>query len=424
MQRTRLAHRLTLALTLTLAATAGCASQPDRLRAPAQQPIISEHSKKLYALGEQRYAEGAYGAAVALWRQVFLQLPSEAAGDELRHKLVARMAHALTRDYLATGSRARLTDAQRLLERYLAKHEELFGDARAAVKQRWELVGALVEIEQALEAHDARVPPRSTLTDATPKAVSARRYAPRASSAREPSRPPPRSAPAPVERAPVIAGEDGVRVVKVGTPEAPRHKLGFIDNPTARAFFLSPGVHGASAVGTARRSLTPPRVIVRVGALQVRGERLSAATRRDARLRARGAVLTLRPALERCFEQAMGRARRSSAEVTVDFTIQPDGRVARVLISEGVLLDADGDLCLLEAFEQAEADGIGARGRIAARVPLTMLFQGRKSAPGPGASPVQDAADRARAGKSEFCNSASQDNGLDGDIAGGFKCGN
>ncbi len=386
---------LALLASAPLLANAGCADRQTsqhRLRAPHQQPVVTPHAKKLYALAEQRYAEHDYGGAVALWRQVFLQLPSDPSGDALRHKLVARMAHALTQRYTETRDPAPLRAAQGLLTRYLEKHEALFGDGPEGVRARWELVGMLVEIESVLEAgeeqaqeqeqeqaqepepeHDRLAVTRSA--DAPPPKVEAPSLREHDSSDRPSSTPRRRARvgrAAPRQRA--VAGEDGVRVVEVGGQEPTRHKLGFIDNRGARAFMLNPGLNGASVFDTDQRYLHGPRVLVRLGMPGVESAEMSSDDRQRARAHARATVVALRPAIASCFTEAMGRAQSSWTRVTVDFTMLPDGRIERVSISDGVMLDVVGDLCLLESFERARSEYLG-DARVAARVPLTVFFQ-------------------------------------------------
>ncbi|MCA9713131.1 MAG: hypothetical protein KC468_00375 [Myxococcales bacterium] len=411
----RCAARRSLLPVSLLALALACAPASAPPRAPAPQPVITTHAKKLYALAEQRYAARDYVGAAALWRQVFLQLPSDEDGDALRHELVARMAHALTRDYTARGDASSLRAAQGLLERYLAKHEALFGGGPESTRARWELVGLLVDVETALLSHPIRaeVATADASEPATDEGVSSDMLAASSDT--------PRARARARGRAPAVAGEDGVRVIEVGVPEAPRHELGFIDGPGARAFMLHDGLHGASMFHEPRY-LHGPRVLVRLGPPGVSSDADSTRTRREARAQARAAVLALRPAIASCFAQAMGRVPRSWTRVTVDFTMLPDGRLERVRVTDGALLDVDGDLCLLESFEGAHAERPQGSGRIAARVPLTVLYQqafqidpSAASAGGGGGG---------GGGSDALCRGPSSANELNGSIAAGFTCGN
>ena len=83
-----------------------------------------------------------------------LQLPADPSADEVRHKLLARMAYGLLQANAATGDPSYLHDGQAMCELYLAKHEELFGDTEPARAQRGEIYELLYEFDSRLDALD------------------------------------------------------------------------------------------------------------------------------------------------------------------------------------------------------------------------------------------------------------------------------
>jgi len=134
------ASLLPLLLLLACAHAEGAAPRSDRAAA-----------QRIYAVAEQRYAEQAYDEAVSLMRHALLQLPPTAEHDQLRHRLVLRMAHTQLMDFAASGQAAALHDAQQMLTRYLERHEQLFGDGEGARAERGEVYELLHQVETRLE---------------------------------------------------------------------------------------------------------------------------------------------------------------------------------------------------------------------------------------------------------------------------------
>ncbi|MCA9695221.1 MAG: hypothetical protein KC636_36920, partial [Myxococcales bacterium] len=283
-------------LTLTAATLPACASEQTSTEAPAQREPVTTQARRLYMLAEMRLADGDFEGAMVLWRQVFLQLPTSEEGDALRHKLVARMTYGLTEGYLATRDEALLVQAQQLLTRYLAKHEQLFGYGGDAVRERWALGEALLGVEQELARVETgqRPPP-------TPAQLAARQ----------------RQARADELSADEFTLDEGLESrFSVESPKPPKDPLKFLEDESALRFFGHEGLNGGSPFKAgANKPLYGPRILVRIGAPKIADNRLSRELRRTAQARARASVKTIRPVVAACFTQAMGRVPRSWTKV-------------------------------------------------------------------------------------------------------------
>jgi len=353
---------ITTSLGIVFSLLTGCAdvAEDAPLLVPANQPVVKDNARKLYILGEQKFIDGDYEVAFQLWRQVFLQLPSDARGDEFRHKLVGRMAFGLTQGFVATRDPSYLVRAKVLLERYLAKHEVTFGAGPEAVQERWDFVGLLVEIEGALESDlEASDGEKHSEMDLV---TSAERDNPGQNRGRKRNTFENEVMSEPIYRHVVVTP-------KGAAAQADR------DNISARRFF-SGGLTGASMFEDTPDSLHGSRVLVRIGRprLAARAE-ISARESRHTRKDVRTSVASVRPKVAECFGLAMGRVEQSWARLTVDFTIGPSGRIGNVTVSNGIMLDLEGDLCLLEVLESLPRNDEVRDKTIAVRLPLTIFYQ-------------------------------------------------
>ena len=101
------------------------------------------------------------------------------------------------------------------------------------------------------------------------------------------------------------------------------------------------------------------RVLVRAGGLpHPLASDADAPLRRSARQLGLDLIETARPELRRCYEVAMTRDPIMVARVEVQLTVQADGRVSQPRLTDGSLVDAEGDACLAQALDCPDVLGL------------------------------------------------------------------
>lgn len=379
-------RRWCLAISLGLSACAGVG------RGSVAPESGESFARRLYAVGEQRFAEGRADQAVALWRHAITQLPQTAQYDELRHELVLRLGYGQLVAYETTGKLAHLYDGARMLERYVAKHEELFGDRRHAKAERDQVYELLGEIELQI-AKPSRPPGQ---TDAAPLVADT-------------SEPPPfdpflRGIPSQPATLDTSVGEDpqptpmaqrkaweaahpdrswsrpraddrGLeRVVVVDRRKLARPD---INDPVLReALRRWDPFAGAILTAPSIAEIHGPRALVRIGGLARRidgkGERLAAHGL------AAAAIRSARPALRACYDAAFARNPTFVATTEVSFTVEADGSIATPRIVEGSTGDALGDICVLERLAAVKLPATDGREATSVAIPLTFFYEGTR----------------------------------------------
>lgn len=366
-----------------------CAGSGLRARAPESGESVA---RRLYAVGEQRFAEGRADQAVALWRHAITQLPQTAQYDELRHKLVLRLGYGQLVAYETTGKLAHLYDGARMLERYLAKHESLFGGRGHAKAERDQVYDLLGEIEIRI----AKPPRPAGLADAAPVVADASEPPPFDPFLRGiPSRPKtldtsvaedPQPTPMAQRKAWEAAHPDRAwgrpreddrgleRVVIVD-----RRKLAQPDihDPVVReALRRWDPFAGAILTAPSIAQVHGPRALVRIGGLARRtdgqGERLAAHGL------AAAAIRSARPALRACYDAAFARNPSFVATTEVSFTVQADGTIAQPRIVEGTTGDSFGDICVLERLAAVKLPAIEGGEATPVSIPLTFFYEGAR----------------------------------------------
>lgn len=352
---------------------AGCTKAPQTASSPPEattdDPVarsegvaVSPTAARIYVLGEQRYAEGRFDEAVALWGHTMLQLPADPSADEVRHKLLARMGYGLLQAYGATGDPSYLHDGQAMCELYVAKHEELFGDTEEARAQRGEIYELLYEFDSRLDELDPELLEADDEAEAQPSmalaaAVDSRTAAADTSTTAE-------------DDAGWEVDEEGlvrdVRVARIAWADE--------DDPRVRAFLHDPRFTGNSNLDSGRDHVHEERVLVRVGA---RPRPLDGSddlgTRKRARLDGVAVVDAVRPELVRCYEAAVARDPVVAARISVELSIRPDGTVAQARFVDGAVVDAEGDACVAGALHGARISSSGGALRIA--MPIHFFYQ-------------------------------------------------
>lgn len=326
-------------------------------------------AQRIYMVAEERYAAGDFDPAVELMRHALLQLPASPEHDQLRHKLILRMAHTQLRAHAASGQAAQLVDAQQMLTRYLVRHEQLFGENAVARAERGEVYELLFLVEQQLEPVSIDVDGSAEPTSAEPTSVDMVASAPSAPTiAEEPGLvpEPPSAAPEP----PVVATASAPASAAAPAITSKRHvdangsqvrdlvvherRLATLDDPRVvqrlRSEFSS---------GWANLQLTAPGIALVHGPRPlVRGtSRLAGPGDTSHKQLARRAGQSLlqdaRVDLRGCYAAAFARQPVIALRSTIEASIHPDGSVSHVRIVDGGLVDGYGDACVIEAMQGA-----------------------------------------------------------------------
>jgi hypothetical protein len=98
-----------------------------------------------------------------------------------------------------------------------------------------------------------------------------------------------------------------------------------------------------------------------------------------ARRLGRELLVKSRPELRRCYEAAFARHTVAVTEGTIEASILPDGTVAKARIVEGGLVDALGDVCLIEHIEATRLAADTTRTTTRVSLPLLFFYQGPAS---------------------------------------------
>lgn len=291
--------------------------------------------RRLYQLGEANFARGDHEGAVALWRQTFLLLPRTAEGDRLRHALVQRLGFGLLSAYATDLDPGHLEWGQRVMERYLAKHEELFGDDTAARKAREPIYELLGDIELRL---DEELNPGVGLSDVVVAVHDE------------------------VENAfDEIQRDDDWHTGEVLDDDGMTREVVVKDSPFAtgeeervKAYLHDDRYMGPSMFDDDGEPLNLTRPLVRRGIIMA-GRGAAAKDRRASHKYVAQLVKENRPALEQCYEELLTRAPVLAAKVKLTVSLDENGELAGLRVAEGHLGDAHGDACVYWAI--ARADG-------------------------------------------------------------------
>lgn len=313
-----------------------CGKEPQPTTVPSSagpsKEAVSDASRRIYWLAEEQFGKGDYLGAVQLWRHALLQLPKTAAADSVRHALVLRMAYGWLAAAETSGEVAPAIDGVTMLERYVERHEALFGDSERAQAERGQVYEILFELEERLPSSEDTSETEGTETEEVPSPTA------EIATVAEPTDdgPPPE------------AGQDGdaefVREVDVRRrktdPQVARDRLES-DFSSADAG-LTFGSYGLAL-------LQGPRPLLRVRTARWSGER---GERPRARSVARAIADEAREELLLCYLHAVGRNGNEPAVVGV--RLEDKGDHLSVVITGGSLLDAWGDVCVAESLAKLE----------------------------------------------------------------------
>ena len=272
--------------------------------------------------------------------------------------------------YGRTGRLGYLFGAKRMLDHYVVRHEEVFGDGEAARAARGQAYEILHQVESLIETPPADVP--ESADDSAVDHIDDGDDDDRSvAEDDEPSRSPR----GPRRRADAVVEDDeGLhRTVVVKR----RHTADIDDlalrqalvewnpDPNAPPVLTRPGV----------QEWIPARAYVRVdGVPKLLG---SAASPIAARQLAADVVSTVRSQLRACYEGAYARAPADYRAVQLELSVADAGTITRAEIRGGGLGDAIGDACVLGRLEQVQLDRKalgGSTGREPPRLAIDLLF--------------------------------------------------
>lgn len=306
-------------------------------------------ARRLYSVGEERFAAGHPEQAVTLWRHAITQLPPTAAYDDLRHKLILRLAYGQIAAYYKLGKLAHLYDARRMLERYIVTHEDLFGDKGDAKTERGEVYEILYEVESRIENPPIGGTPVPRGGDATlvagatlPGAASVVEVAEPVAAA-EPDAPPPTAKPAKKRQRTrkVEDAEGNERVVIVETKERTS-----VDDPVLKKRLAAWNPEdGLIMTAPGLQPWLPARAYVRIDGF---AQRVDGEARGGAHAVAAAVIRAVRPALRACYDGAFARAPADFALAKFEFAVDAEGTVSAPRITGGMVGDPLGDACVLE----------------------------------------------------------------------------
>lgn len=305
-------------------------------------------------MGETAYQDGRFEAAVALWKHALLQLPQTEAADQVRHQLLMRIAHGQLAVFEQRGSSRHLRDGYAMLQRYLERHEQLFGSTRTAKAQRGDIYELMYEFERRMPESSEEVTPTVESDAAVAHVAAAEVDRDTAndvdrSGEESPDDPPPQpSVPSTSGSTDAHAGGE-VRTVHVSTRPN-------VDDPRTREVLRSEVSDPHAGPVLTYAGITEvhgPRPHLRLRAridVSDAGGTDDAAGRRDARRRGRELVEASRPALLDCYMDALGRRYEDHTTLSVRVDLNEDGSVSRVSIAGDGLIDGLGDVCLIETL--------------------------------------------------------------------------
>lgn len=339
-----LRHLVLVASLLALHGAVGCAHRSDPQHA---EPA----AKRLYNVGEARFAAGYPEQAVILWRHAITQLPPTTHYDDLRHKLILRLAHGQLTAHHKLGKLAHLYDARRMLERYLVTHEDLFGEAGDAKAQRAEVYEILYEVESRIDgAALAGVsgPGGAGQGTGDAAAVVADASGAEGEATAEPAIRPtdkPRSKPRRTRKQEDAEGNE--RVVIVDTKDRPS-----VDDPVLKKRLVAWNPQdGLVLTAPGLQPWLPARAYVRIDGV---ARRVDGQSGGRAHAVAAAVIEAVRPALRACYDGAFARSPADHALAKVEFAVDARGTVNAPRIVGGMVGDPIGDACVLERLGQGQ----------------------------------------------------------------------
>lgn len=115
-----------------------------------------KEAEKLYKQGKTKFETADYEEALALWKEAYALLPESTDTQVIRNALVYNISEAQVKAYEINRNVTHLRKAKLLLDDYLARHRQLYGDDEKAVKERSDARDRLREVEKMIAEAEAR----------------------------------------------------------------------------------------------------------------------------------------------------------------------------------------------------------------------------------------------------------------------------
>jgi hypothetical protein len=330
-----MAHLLRSTTSFVLIATAACQAGMASSTEPSvtdPKPVaarlddaadLNADLEARYRLAIESFDRGAYDDAAAQFAQMLVRVPQDPSGDHLRHLLIQHVAWSLLGSYDMSRDSGKLDSGEAILERYLVKHEQL---RPAATGERVEIFALLGEYTL---RRDDRPP---TNANAYLQALVRETHA---------------NLQRPVPRTRESNDDRMVREIEVDAVDGVRWAS--LDDPWVQAYLRDPRYAGASLFDESE-PYNRTRVLVRGWVDK------SSQTNAPIHRRAYDMLRAARPALERCYEDALGRG--ADTHEQVDLALHWDlGSLAEIEITEQSIADNQTSSCVIAALREAtEAD--------------------------------------------------------------------
>jgi hypothetical protein len=221
------------------------------------------------------------------------------------------------------------------------QHEQLFGYAPEAERERGEVYELLYELDNKSAEKPAPPPEPETPARVDP------------------------GAPEGMDRKVVVPSKRKLGRTSVDDPQTVEKLKSDFTNPFAGLVLTAPGME---VVHTARG-------LVRVtGVTQAIGTRVDGSEKRALHELARMAVKSVRPELQRCFEAAFARTPTAFVQTYADLVIESDGSVSQAEIVGAAIIDEPGTRCVTKRLADAQVDD-GPAQPVKLRVPLLFFWQ-------------------------------------------------
>jgi hypothetical protein len=314
-----------------------CARTPQPAEPPARGELAAA---RLYAMAEGSLRLGRHDQALGLFRQAFLVARDDESTTGLRNAVVARMAETLIDAHQRDGGDRHLALAEQILVRYL---EHGVSDERA--KMGLEVVLSRVR-EHRKAAAVARAGTRAR--DATP---------------------PDHTGELDVHAGEVLDKGGVAREVEVRDTPFAR-----LDDPRVRAYFAGDFLGESVFADRPPRALNPPRILLRYGPAWTNDSAPDEA-RRSARADVRDLLVRNRDALVDCYLSAMGREPIFTSRLVLDVALDEHGTIAELGVSAGSLVDARGNLCMIDTLRADPALARATGESVTIHTPMTFFFQ-------------------------------------------------
>jgi hypothetical protein len=296
-----------------------------------------------YRVAITLFDSGRYDDAAAQFTWMLLHVPQDPSGDRLRHLLIQHIAWSLLGTYDTRKDPIKLDQGEAMLERYLDKHEQLRPDEAAERDDIYALLGEYAQRRDALPPTNANAHLRALIQQT-------RRHMEQSAPGKRKS------------------NEDRmVRTIEVDTI-----KWADVDDPRVQRYLRDPRFTGPSLFEEPGEPYNPARVLVRGWVAKAHGADDEQSERPDRR--AWTLLRAARPALERCYEAALGRGADVLERVELELRWDAGG-LADVSVASNPSFDDQAARCVVEGVRAVGLDAAAKHDSSSAKLHLSFFTQ-------------------------------------------------